>query len=207
MELNGSRSTSPQLGTSSRVRRHAFAVAAAVVLACVLAACGSVSGQHPSQAGNQSDAGFAGYKWTVVAITHQGKTTVVPAGDDARTGTYLLFTPDGHFGANEPVNYHGGTYTVTPGGFTTHGIYQTLVGFAGPPSVEIAAISAFDDGTHASAEVSGNTLMVSINGYTMTARRAGRQANFPPPAQTSGPPPRQASAQPGRASASTAPAG
>src|SRR5258707_1000239 len=142
MELSGSRSTSPQPGTSSRGRRHAFAAAAAVVLACVLAACGSVSGQHPSQAGNQSDAGFVGYKWTVVGITHQGKTTVVRAGDGARTGTYLLFTPDGHFGANEPVNYHGGTYTVTPGGFTTHGVYQTLVPTAGPPPVWVGAVPA-----------------------------------------------------------------
>ena len=79
MELNGSRATSPRLGTSSRVRRHALAVAAAVVLASVLAACGSVSGQHPSQAGNQSAGGFVGYKWTVTSITYQGKTTVVPA--------------------------------------------------------------------------------------------------------------------------------
>lgn len=157
----------------------------AIVLAFVLAACGSVSGQHPSQAGSPSDAGFIGYKWTVVAITYQGKTTVVPAGN-ARTGTYLLFTPDGHFGANEPVNFHGGTYTLTPDGFTTHGMYQTLVGFAGPPSAEVAAISAFHDGTHASAKVSGDTLTVSISGYRMTARRAGGQANFPPPAQTSG---------------------
>jgi hypothetical protein len=181
-------------------------VAAAVVLGCVLAACGSVPGQHPSQAGNQSDAGFVGYKWTVVAITHQGKTTVVPAGD-ARTGTYLLFTPDGHFGANEPVNYHGGTYTVTTDGFTTHGMSQTLVGMAGPTPVEVSAVSAFNDGTRASANVSGDTLTVSISGYAMTARRAGRQANFPPPTQTSGPPPQQASAQPGQASASSSPAG
>ena len=129
------------------------------------------------------------------------------AGGDARTGTYLLFTPDGHFGANEPVNYHGGTYTLTPGGFTTHGVYQTLVGFSEPPPVETAAISAFSDGTHASAKVSGDTLDVSISGYAMTARRAGRQANFPPPTQTSGPPPTQASAQPGQASASSSPAG
>ena len=207
MELNGSRSTSPQLGTSSRVRRHAFAVVSAIVLTCVLAACGSVSGQHPSQAGNQSGAGFVGYKWTVVTISHQGKSTVVPAGDGVRTGTYLLFTPDGHFGANEPVNYHGGTYSLTPGGFTTHGMYQTLVGFSGPPSVEIAAISAFSDGTQASARVSGDTLVVSISGYTMTARRAGRQANFPPPTQTSGPPPQRASARPGQATASSSPAG
>lgn len=203
MEVNGSRSTSPQLGTSSRVRGHALAVAVTVVLACVLAACGSVSEQHSSQAGNQSAAGFVGYKWTVVAITYQGKTTVVPA-SDARSATYLLFTPDGDFGANEPVNSHGGTYTVTPGGFTTHGMYQTLVGSSGPPSVETAAISAFSDGTHASAKVSGDTLTVSVSGYTMTARRAGRQANYPPPTQTSGPPPRPASAQ---ASASSSPAG
>jgi hypothetical protein len=206
MELNGSRSALPQPGNSSRACRHAFAVVAAIVLAFVLAACGSLSGQHPSQAGSPSDAGFIGYKWTVAAITSQGKTTVVPAGN-ARTGTYLLFTPDGHFGANEPVNYHGGTYTLTPDGFTTHGMYQTLVGFAGPPSAEVAAISAFNDGTHASAKVSGDTLTVSVSGYTMTARRAGRQANFPPPAQTSGPPPQRASAPPGQASASSSAAG
>jgi hypothetical protein len=176
-----------------RLRATALAGAAAGLVAVVLAACGTQSlpaanGTSPapgsSATRSPAAAGFVGYKWTVVAVTYHGKTSTVPSGD-ARSGTYLLFTPDGHFGANEPVNYHGGTYAVTSGGFTTHGIYQTLVGMSGPPLPEVEAISAFGDGTHASAKVTGNVLTVAIEGYTLTAHRDGRQANFPPPQPTS----------------------
>src|SRR5215468_5550033 len=154
-------------------RRLSLASASVCMLILVLAACGSAAAPKPAAAATT----FVGYKWTVVRIAHGGKTTPVPAGD----GVYLLFAPNGDFGANEPVNYHGGTYTVTPGGFTTHGIYQTLVGSSGPPSVEVEAISAFGDGTRASAKVGGDTLTVTVNGYTLTTRRAGKQANVPAP--------------------------
>ena len=113
----------------------------------------------------------------MVSISHDGKTTSVP-------GTYrvlLLFTPDGHFGANEPINYHGGSYRVTPGGFTTGGMYSTLVSYVGDDPVvllSVSAIQAFRNEVPALATVSGSTLTITVGGYTLMARRHGRQANL-----------------------------
>jgi heat shock protein HslJ len=180
------------------LRDAALAGAAAGLVVAALAACGSQAlpgGPGSSATQTPAAAGFAGYKWTVVEIAHGGKPSTVPAGE----AVLLQFAPNGDFGANEPVNYHFGTYAVTPGGFTTGEMGTTLVGYAGKdPSVLLAvdAISAFGKGNQARASVSGDTLTVTIGGYTLTAHRAGKQANFPSPQQTSGPPPQQASAQP-----------
>ncbi|OKI44022.1 META domain-containing protein [Micromonospora sp. CB01531] len=152
-------------------RRAAFVVVTEVLLAAVLVACSSPAGQPASTAG------FAGYKWAVVSISHGGKTTPVPG----EYSVYLQFTPDGHFGANEPVNYHSGNYQVTRGGFTTSDLGQTLVGYAGRDPVvllSVSAISAFDNEVRALANVNGSTLTVTVGSYTLTAQRGGRQANF-----------------------------
>lgn len=133
--------------------------------------------------GPAATAGFAGYKWTVVTIGHDGKTTPVPA----RYPVYLQFTPDGHFGANDPVNFHSGRYTVSPGGFTTSELVSTLAGYAGSDPVVLlaeGAISAFDPGKRALTRIDGDTLSITINGYTLIAQRDGPQANWPVPKQT-----------------------
>ncbi|GIM98258.1 hypothetical protein Ato02nite_100510 [Paractinoplanes toevensis] len=155
-----------------RVARRAPLVAVVGVLfVFVLAACSAPAGRAASAAG------FAGYKWAVVSISHGGKTTSVPG----KYSVYLQFTPDGHFGANEPVNYHSGSYRVTPDGFTTSGVSSTLAGYAGHDPivlVAVSAISAFEDGAPALAGVSGNALTVRAGGYTVVAEKAGRQADF-----------------------------
>jgi heat shock protein HslJ len=128
-------------------------------------------------------AGFAGYKWTVVTIGHDGKTTPVPA----RYSVYLQFTPDGHFGANDPVNFHSGRYEVTPGGFTTSELASTLAGYAGSDPVVLLAedaISAFDAGKRALTRINGDILSITVNGYILIAQRDGTQANWPVPKQT-----------------------
>ena len=152
-------------------RRAALAGVTGVLLAAVPAACSSPAGQ-PAAA-----AGFAGYKWAVVSISHDGKTTPVPG----KYRVYLQFAPDGHFGANDTVNYHSGRYRVTQGGFTTSGLSQTLVGYAGRDPVvllSVSAISAFGSHVRALAGVSGSTLTVTVGSYTLTAQQDGRQANF-----------------------------
>jgi hypothetical protein len=152
-------------------RRAALAGLTGVLLAAVLVACSSPAHQP------EAAAGFAGYKWAVVSISHDGKTTPVPA----KYPVYLQFTPDGHFGANEPVNYHSGSYQLTQGGFTTSGMAQTLAGYAGHDPVillSVSAISAFGNRTRALASVSGSTLTVTAGSYTLIAQRDGRQANF-----------------------------
>lgn len=151
-------------------RRAALGGVTGTLVGAVLVACSAPASQ-PATA-----AGFVGYKWAVVSISHDGKATPVPG----RYPVYLAFTPDGHFGANEPVNYHSGTYRVTPGGFTTSGMGQTLAGYAGGDPVvllSVSAISAFDDQARALASVSGNTLTVTVGSYTVIAQRDGAQAN------------------------------
>jgi hypothetical protein len=157
-----------------RVPRRALLTGAiGTMLATVLVACSTPAGGPPA------GTGFAGYKWTIVSISHDGTITPVPAA--AKYALYLQFTPDGHFGANDPVNYHSGSYQVTQGGFTTSSLMNTAMGYIGHDPVILlsrSAVSAFDDAANAKAGVSGNTLTVSVGGYTLTAQRDGRQANF-----------------------------
>jgi hypothetical protein len=160
---------------NSGFRCPARAAVAAVLLLVALAGCSSASAHSP--AASQPGAGFAGYKWAVVTISHDGRATPVAV----KYAVYLQFTPDGHFGANEPVNYHSGRYELTPGGFTTSDVAQTLVGYAGRDPVvllSVSAISAVGSGSPALARVSGSTLTVTAGGYTLTARRDGKQPNF-----------------------------
>jgi len=143
----------------------------AIAVAVLLAACSAPAGQAATTAA------FTGYKWAVVSISHDGKTTPVPGNYQV----YLQFTPDGHFGANEPVNYHSGSYRVTPDGFTTSGLASTLAGYAGRDPVvllSVSAISAFGDEVPAQTTVSGSALTVVVGGYTLQTRVDGRQSNF-----------------------------
>ena len=156
-------------GTAARHRGMKAIVAWVALMLLTAAGCATAT----------SGAGFAGYKWSVVAIDHAGTQTPIPA----RYPVYLQFAPDGQFGANEPVNYHGGTYVQTADGFTTSHVYSTLAGYAGrDPVVLVAqdAISAFNDDARATAMVTGNQLTVTVAGYMLTCQRAGKQANFPP---------------------------
>jgi hypothetical protein len=150
---------------------------AVALMALAAAACGSTAG------GSSMLAGFAGYKWSVVAIGHDGKQTSIPA----RYDVYLQFAPNGQYGANDPVNYHFGTYRPTGDGFTTSLVAVSAVGYAGNDSVitlAMGAISRLDDVADASVTVTGNMLDVAAGGYTLTCQRAGEQANFPPAVHT-----------------------
>ena len=147
----------------------------AAVALMAAAACGSTTG------GSSMLAGFAGYKWSVVAIGHDGKQTSIPA----RYDVYLQFAPNGQYGANDPVNYHFGAYRQTGDGFTTSLVAVSAVGYAGnDPVITLAtgAISRLDDVADASVTVTGNRLDVVAGGYTLTCQRAGEQANLTPSA-------------------------
>ena len=154
--------------------------AAAFVLLAAAGCATTANGTPPEPVQPITHAGFAGYKWSVVAIDHSGTETPIPA----HYSVYLQFTPNGQFGANEPVNYHGGNYRQTAGGFTTSDVYSTLAGYIGgdPVVVSLAqdAISAFRDGARATAVVTGNQLTITVAGYMLTCQRDGAQANFPP---------------------------
>jgi hypothetical protein len=156
------------------MRGFAKAAVAAVAVLASLAAAGCAVGSG----GASAPAGFAGYKWRVTTITDGGPPTSIPASDDV----YLAFTPNGQFVANEPVNIHGGIYRQVAGGFTTSELGGSAVGWLGGSStttLAINAISAFNDGTHADAAVSGNRMTVTVGGYRLGCLREGRQPNFP----------------------------
>jgi hypothetical protein len=150
---------------------------AVALMALAAAACGSAAG------GSSMLAGFAGYKWSVVAIGYDGKQTSIPA----HYNVYLQFAPNGQYGANDPVNYHFGTYRPTGDGFTTSLVAVSAVGYAGNDPIitlTMGAISRLDDVADASVTVTGSRLDVVAGGYTFTCQRASEQANFPPAAHT-----------------------
>jgi predicted small secreted protein len=116
--------------------------------------------------------GFAGYQWQVVTITHDGKQMPIPAHYDV----YLKFVRNGQFGANGPVNYHGGTYRTTSDGFTTGQITMTAAGYGGHDPVTLlaeAALDAIASDVSATATVSGDRLAVTVGGYRLGCRRDG----------------------------------
>lgn len=148
---------------------------AVALVALAAVACGSSAG------GSSMLAGFAGYKWSVVAIGHDGKETAIPA----HYNVYLQFAPNGQYGANEPVNYHFGTYRPTGDGFTTSLVAVSAVGYAGNDPVillSVDAIHSLDDVADASVEVTGDRLDVTAGGYTLTCQRVGEQGNLTPSA-------------------------
>ncbi|HEY2638837.1 MAG TPA: hypothetical protein VGI66_02990 [Streptosporangiaceae bacterium] len=155
-------------------------VGACIFLASLaLAACGSATSSRPVSAG------FSGYDWQVVAIGHHGKVTSIPA----RLQVALQFSPGGQFGANDSVNFHGGTYRSTSDGFTISALAGTLAGYAGyDPAVllAISAIGSFGDGAHATVKLTADRLVVGIGSYTLTCRRRSPRADVPAPAGTGG---------------------
>ena len=149
------------------------------LMSLALAACGPVTSARPVSPG------FTGYAWQVIAISHGGKVTSIPA----RLQVALRFSPGGQFGANVSVNFHSGTYHTTSAGFTTSALSSTLIGYAGhDPAVllAISAIGSFGNGVHASVKLTVGRLVVSVGSYTLTCQRRGPQANVPTPAGTGG---------------------
>jgi hypothetical protein len=170
-------------GSVWRMRHRAWfrALVGASILqvSLALAACGSATSAR------SVSPGFTGYVWQVVAISHGGKVTSIPA----RLQVALRFSPGGQFGANDSINFHSGTYRVAGDGFTTSALSSTLVGYAGDdPAVllAISAIGSFGNGVHATANLTAGRLMVGIGSYTLTCQRRGPQANVPTPAGTGG---------------------
>jgi hypothetical protein len=64
-----------------------------------------------------------------------------------------------------------------------------LAGYAGhDPAVllAISAIRSFDNGVHATAQVTGDRLVVGVGPYTLTCQRGGAEADVPAPGGTGG---------------------
>ena len=145
-------------------------------MSLALAACGSATSATP---------GFTGHVWQVVAISHDGKATSIPA----RLQVALRFSPGGQFGANDSVNFHSGTYRLIGDGFTTSALSSTLVGYAGhDPAVllAISAIGTFGNGVQATVKLTTDRLVVGLGSYTLTCQRLGPQTDVPASAGTGG---------------------
>jgi hypothetical protein len=161
-----------------RNRFVALASACCCLTSLALAACTPAASPRPAtsprpaKSGTLASRGFAGYDWIVVAISHAGMVTPIPAG----YGADLRFSRAGRFGANDPINYHGGNYRITPNGFATSGMGGTLVGYAGHNPVILltqSAMMAFGNGAHATVQLTGNRLVVTVASYTLTCQRHG----------------------------------
>ena len=155
-----------------RVRFLALAAVCIFLTSLALAACGSATSAR------SVSPGFTGYDWQVVAISHNGKVTSIPA----RLQVALRFSPGGQFGAENNVNFHSGTYRTTSDGFTTSALASTAVGYAGhDPAVLVAigAIGSFDHGVHATVMLTGDRLVVGVDSYTLNCQRRGRRADVP----------------------------
>jgi heat shock protein HslJ len=156
-----------------------LADACILLMSLALAACGTATSARPVSPG------YTGYVWQVVAISHGGKATSIPA----RLQVALRFSPGGQFGANDSINFHSGTYRTTGDGFTTSALSSTLVGYAGhDPAVllAISAIGSFGNSVHATVKLTAGQLVVGVGSYTLTCQRRGPQANVPTPAGTGG---------------------
>jgi hypothetical protein len=136
-----------------------------IALAAVGCSASAATGQAP----------FVGYKWLVTSITSHGKQTPIPSAHQINQ-VYVLFTANGKFGANDPVNFHSATYRPVGDGFTTGEVATTAVGYPGDNPVTllaIDAISAFNGGVHADATVTGNRLVISVGGFLLNCQRDG----------------------------------
>ena len=110
------------------MKRAYKAAIAAVVVLIALAAAGCAtsakSGRQPTGkpvSAATTHAPFVGSKWLVTSITSHGKQTPVPNRDLANQ-VYVLFTPNGQFAADDPINIHEGYYRLAGDGFTTNGL-------------------------------------------------------------------------------------
>ena len=165
-------------GASRRLRHGARFGACVALVALLIAACSSArpAGQSP---------GFTGHDWQVVTISHDETARSIPS----RLQVFLQFSPDGHFNANDSVNFRSGAYRATATGFTVGGMGTTLAGYAGHDPIVLLAIKAigsFNDGVHATAKLTGDRLVVGVASYTLTCQRRGRHSDPPARAGTGG---------------------
>ena len=152
--------------------------AAVMLIAMAAGGCAALANTATSAAKPSSTAHgrFVGYKWLVTAITSRGKQTPITGADRFTNQVYVLFTPNGQFGANDSINFHQATYRLVDDGFTTNNVIVGLVGYAGGSGVTalaIDAISAFTDEVHANAAVTGDRLIVLVGGFTLDCQRDG----------------------------------
>ena len=162
---------------TNKTFRQALAGAWIFVVSLAVAACGSMAPASPTSPG------FTGYDWQVVAISHGGKVTAIPA----RLGVALQFSPGGQFSASDGISGYSGTYRATRDGFTTGVLDVTGNGYAGgDPAILLArrAMGSFGNPAAYPVRLTGDRLVVDVGSYTLTCHRSGLPANAPAPTST-----------------------
>jgi hypothetical protein len=123
---------------------------------------------------------FAGSKWKLRSINHDGQDTHVQASLDA-----TIEFSDGRVLMDDTVNAIGGPYTRTPTGFTLSDLAMTAVGLvgAGPDqALVIQAIHAI--GGVVTATVGGDAMVLKVPAFTLTFSRDGQVQSYSPQAPT-----------------------
>ena len=93
---------------------------------------------------------------------------------------YLQFAPNGQYGADDPVNYHFGTYRPTGDGFATSHVAITLSGYAGNDPVTLLAMAAIPPWTPYAPPRLNRAQPRSRRGTGTRSRASGRRAGrFP----------------------------
>ncbi|MFU8855210.1 hypothetical protein ACNAW0_30250 [Micromonospora sp. SL1-18] len=157
----------------------------ALVGLCILLASPALAGCGSATSARPASPGFTGYDWQVLAISHDGQETRIPA----RMQVALRFYPGGQFGADDSINFHSGTYRTTGDGFTTGDMAVSAAGYGGhDPAILLAmnAMDSFGNGVHATVKLTGDRLVVGVDSYTLTCQRGGPRADDPAPASTGG---------------------
>jgi hypothetical protein len=129
-------------GDQRRTRRWLMPAVAAV--AVVLAVVGTViwttwATGHRNTVGSGApggDAGYIGYQWRLVQITHNDAVTDVPSSIDAT----IRFPDDHSILIDDTVNVSSGPITLVRGGFRLGNLATTLVGYGGQDPLRQAVI-------------------------------------------------------------------
>jgi hypothetical protein len=113
---------------------------------------------------------FAGSKWKLTSIYHDGQDTQVPSSLDA-----TIEFPDGRVSMSDTVNGIGGLYKRTPDGFSISDRTITTRGLTGAGAVRNLVIGAIDAiGGVVTATVKGDSMVLTAPGLTLTFTRDGQ---------------------------------
>lgn len=162
---------------TNKIFRQAPGSAWIFLVLLALAACGSMA---PA---SSASPGFTGYDWQVVAISHGGRVTHIPA----HLEVALQFSRGGQFVASDGISGYSGTYRATRDGFTTGVLAVTANGYAGhDPAILLAmsAMGSFGNPATYAVRLTRDRLVVDVGSYILTCHRAGPQADAPAPAGT-----------------------
>jgi hypothetical protein len=168
---------------TNKTLRRVLASAWIFLAFTALAACASGAPATSGAPAGSTSPRYTGYNWQVVAVSHDGKVTPIPA----RYPVTMQFSPGGQFVASDGVHGYSGTYRAASDAFTTSVMARTANGYIGNDPILLLTIGAMDSFARPAAYsvgLTGDRLVVDVGSYTLTCHRAGRPADAPAPVRT-----------------------